>query len=257
MKSTLTQMNEGRWSVQSSDWRGYYFSEKCLILDDRVKKTIGFLDDLPAGVLLDVGCSDGVLTKAAVEKTGAQFSVGIDITQLNEAKKNNVAAVYYDLNSKLWFPFADDSFDAVVCGGTLEHLLDTDHTLKQIKRVLKKGGVLVLSVPRIDSLLSIILLALGFQPPSIECSLIKRHGTINSESQVSGHVSHFTKKALLGMLSDHGFRVSGYKDSGIYSSWLLAQKASGKKPFLSRIILKLFDLIPVKKDVCVVKAYKT
>lgn len=256
MKSTLTELNEERWMRESSDWRGYFKSGEELELDGRVRKTVAFLPESCGGLLLDVGCSDGVLTKVASDKTGASLAAGVDITHLKEAVKNGVSPVSFDLNSSLHLPFADESFSVLVCGGTLEHLLDTDHALTEMRRVLKTGGVAVFSVPRIDSLLSITLLALGFQPPSIECSPRKRYGTINKGSQVSGHVSHYTKKALVEMIADHGFSVSDYAESGIYSSWLLAQKAARRKPGIGCLMLRLFDMIPFKKDVCVVRAEK-
>ena len=45
-------------------------------------------------------------------------------------------------------PFADDSFDAVICSEVLEHLRDVDLALAEIDRVLKPGGKFALSVPR-------------------------------------------------------------------------------------------------------------
>lgn len=257
MKSILTKLNQGRWSIKSSDWRGYSQGDKGLELDVRVRKAIDFLPEVSGGLLLDIGCSDGVLSKIAAEKMRASIIVGVDIAHLNEAKKKGVDVISFDLNSGLHLPFREDVFNAVICGGTLEHLLDTDTVIEEVKRILKPDGVFVLSVPRIDSLLSIILLSLGFQPPSIECSLQKRYGTVNRESQVSGHVSHYTKRALLEMLRDHGLKVTGYAEAGIYSSWLLAQKAVGRRPGFNRIMLWLLDLIPFKRDVCIVKATKS
>jgi SAM-dependent methyltransferase len=45
-------------------------------------------------------------------------------------------------------PFADASFDAVICSEVLEHLPDVDAALDEIDRVLRAGGVFALSVPR-------------------------------------------------------------------------------------------------------------
>jgi len=44
-------------------------------------------------------------------------------------------------------PFRDATFDAVVCMEVLEHLLEDFVTLQEIRRVLKKEGFLILSVP--------------------------------------------------------------------------------------------------------------
>jgi len=256
MTSRLTDLNRERWSAAESDWRGYFRGEGGVEFDARVKATLKMLPG-SAESLLDVGASDGVLTRAFAQKSGASLVAGVDVAHLAAARGEGVAAVSFDLNAGLALPFADESFDVVVCGGTLEHVLDTDAVLSEMRRVLAPGGTLIVSVPRIDSLLSTLLLALGFQPPSIECSLEERFGTVNSGSQVSGHVSHFTRRALLEMLGRRGFKVKKVKCVGIYSSWLLAQKAAGRKAGVSRLLLRLLDLIPFKRDVLVVSAVKS
>ena len=44
-------------------------------------------------------------------------------------------------------PFADGLFDTVICTETLEHVPDDRAVLRELLRVLRKGGVLVISVP--------------------------------------------------------------------------------------------------------------
>ncbi len=44
-------------------------------------------------------------------------------------------------------PFADDSFDLVICLETMEHLMSPYYALMEIRRVLKTGGKLICSVP--------------------------------------------------------------------------------------------------------------
>ena len=45
-------------------------------------------------------------------------------------------------------PFADNSFDVVICSEVLEHLPDVDAALDEITRIVKPGGRFALSVPR-------------------------------------------------------------------------------------------------------------
>jgi ubiquinone/menaquinone biosynthesis C-methylase UbiE len=50
--------------------------------------------------------------------------------------------------SGLSLPFADACFDRVICAEVLEHIPDYQAVLREIRRVLKPGGVLAVSVPR-------------------------------------------------------------------------------------------------------------
>ncbi|MCK9591784.1 MAG: methyltransferase domain-containing protein [Methanoregula sp.] len=61
------------------------------------------------------------------------------------------------------FPYEPESFDIVICCEILEHLLeDPTHMLCEAHRVLKKGGVLILTTPNVKSLANTIKLVFGF-----------------------------------------------------------------------------------------------
>ncbi|MCC8984520.1 class I SAM-dependent methyltransferase, partial [Bradyrhizobium acaciae] len=50
-------------------------------------------------------------------------------------------------------PFADRSFDGVLCASVLEYVSDVAQCLRQIHRVLRPGGLLLVSIPNRGSLL--------------------------------------------------------------------------------------------------------
>jgi hypothetical protein len=126
----------------------------------------------------------------------------------------------------------------VTCFETLEHLHDTDRMVREIRRVLAPGGKAVMSVPRIDGLVSILMLSAGLQPPAIECSLRARYGSPDPTARVSGHVSHFTLRAFHELLRANGLRVGRTKQGAIYEDWARAAK------------------VPFKRDGMVVEAFK-
>jgi 2-polyprenyl-3-methyl-5-hydroxy-6-metoxy-1,4-benzoquinol methylase len=105
-----------------------------------------FLGGLPPGVtVLDAGCGEGVLVKEFREH-GMDIS-GLDLNYESERVKRG------DLCR---MPFADGSFDAVLLLDVLEHLefKNQDVALAEIRRVMKQGACLVLSVPNQAHLLS-------------------------------------------------------------------------------------------------------
>ncbi len=254
LEKKLAEANKERWD-SGKEWRGYLQTELGLVFEDRVLKVFGLLEPT-GGTYLDVGCSDGVLTKQFSLKTKAAETYGVDLREPEDAKANGVAASQVDLNSEP-LPFKDNSFDVVTCIETLEHVITPEHVLSEINRVLKPSGYAVFSVPRIDSVLSILLLTLGYQPPAVECSAKKRCGTLNKDSRVSGHVSNFTKKAFMELLNESGFKATEVRGASLYSGWYLMRQAAGKKPDdITSILLKILSKLPVKQDVLIVKARK-
>ena len=61
----------------------------------------------------------------------------------------------------------DDNFDVVVSFEVLEHLQDPSNYLKEMKRVTKPGGLMLMSLPNIASFISRVRLLLGILPPAI------------------------------------------------------------------------------------------
>ncbi len=62
------------------------------------------------------------------------------------------------------FPFEDNSFDIVIAGQTIEHLINKDALLEQSYRVLKTGGFFICSTENIASFDNILSLVLGQEP---------------------------------------------------------------------------------------------
>jgi len=91
------------------------------------------------GRLLDVGCG----TKPYEDVFLVSEYVGLDIDS-PVARQRGIADYFY--GGKV-FPFAAESFDAVLCNQVLEHVFNPDEFLAEIQRVLRPGGQLLLTVP--------------------------------------------------------------------------------------------------------------
>jgi ubiquinone/menaquinone biosynthesis C-methylase UbiE len=95
--------------------------------------------------VLEVGCGAGHL----LARLPAGRAVGIDLAESllarTTARLHGRAALAQGDAGAL--PFAPASFDRVYCSEVLEHLVDPGAAVAEIRRVLKPGGVAVLSVP--------------------------------------------------------------------------------------------------------------
>jgi SAM-dependent methyltransferase len=92
-----------------------------------------------SGALLDVGCG----SKPYRTLFSVETYTGLDLDS-EHTRQLGVADQYYDGGQ---FPFADDTFDAVLCNQVLEHIFEPKEFLREILRVLKPGGRLLLTVP--------------------------------------------------------------------------------------------------------------
>ena len=102
------------------------------------------------GEWLDCGCADGGYTAAMVE-LGAERAIGVDaleerIAQARERERDHPAIRFMQAAAET-LPFAEASFDCVLLNEVLEHVVDEAQTLREIHRVLRPGGHLVVMSP--------------------------------------------------------------------------------------------------------------
>ena len=95
--------------------------------------------------VLDVCTGPGMLAGAAL-KRGAQV-VALDFSgKLIELAKRNVPGAEFRQGDAQALPFEADSFDSIVCGYGIIHVPEPQKALAEMRRVLKPGGFLAVSV---------------------------------------------------------------------------------------------------------------
>lgn len=93
------------------------------------------------GEVMDLGC--GCKPYASLFTAATRY-VGVDIEASGHDHKTSKVDVFYDGRT---LPFLDAHFDAVVTFEVLEHVFNLDEVLAEILRVLKPGGLLLVSIP--------------------------------------------------------------------------------------------------------------
>ena len=150
-------------------------------------------------IVLDLGCGEGRHAISAYVE-GDVHAIGVDLSvtdlktahekfqSLDEELENPNSNLTLISGSALQLPFADNTFDKVICSEVLEHIDDYEGALKEIERVLKPGGLFCASVPR-------------FWP-----EWICWHYSDDYHETPGGHLRIFLEKQLRRKIEKQGFR---------------------------------------------------
>lgn len=98
--------------------------------------------------VLDIACGVGYGSDMMAEIAETVTGVDVDASAIKQAQslyhKDNLIYILWDWHT---IPLDDESVDVVVSFETIEHIVEYNHFLKEIERVLKKWGILLMSTP--------------------------------------------------------------------------------------------------------------
>lgn len=168
------------------------------------------LSDLASSTkILDAGCGSGLIS-CHLSKNHKVFGVDGDLGAIKFCKKNYPKNRYYLMDLEKGLKFKSNYFDGIIFVETIEHLVNPDIALKELKRVLKKSGVLVITTPNYDSLKWQIVEKMWYPIFGGEC---------RPESE-DVHPSKFTEEKLIEIVKKH-FRDFSV-DTFNFGMWLSA-----------------------------------
>jgi ubiquinone/menaquinone biosynthesis C-methylase UbiE len=117
-----------------------------IISRGRVKKLIKEMKGLNGKRVLDVGCEAGYVSLKIMQKGADVYSFDIVLESLQKFRqKSKNAKVFLAASQKM--PLRDDFFDYIACTEVIEHMPKLEAALKEMKRVLKKDGKLLITFP--------------------------------------------------------------------------------------------------------------
>jgi len=136
----------------TTDCEGYHLLGESEELPERIEEALAAAGDLAGRWVLDIGCGRGELACEAARR-GAH-AVGIDYSEaaielsrerLTALEESVAERVEFLLANAAGLDFPDGSFDVVFLVDVYEHLHphEIEHTLGEVKRVLRPGGMLV------------------------------------------------------------------------------------------------------------------
>ncbi|MBL1179224.1 class I SAM-dependent methyltransferase [Pantanalinema sp. GBBB05] len=134
-----TQYNQVA-SIYDQRWNSY------------ISNTLSFLktwaDLPPTATVLDIACGTGELERLILAEHPTQPMVGVDISEqmleVARQKLQNYPNIKFELASASALPFDDVSFDTVISANSFHYFDDPNIALKEMKRVLKPNGNLII-----------------------------------------------------------------------------------------------------------------
>lgn len=172
------------------------------------------------GKILEVGCGIGNFTDT-LKNYGQVYAIDVNKKYLNEISKivgSHVKIGYGDIEKNKYF-FKNEKFDCIICLNVLEHIKDDRVALKNMRKLLKMGGHLILLVPAFKFLF-------GQTDRSI------------------GHLRRYEKVELIEILKNTHFTIVQYRVInflGAIGWWISSKLLSNEKIDENKI--KIFDFI--------------
>lgn len=136
------------------------------------------------GRILDVGTASGFFLEA-LDGMWGKFGVDISEFALSHIQDPTVKTFH---GSLLDAQFPDNFFDVIYIGHTLDRLIDVRENIAEMKRILKKDGILLVTLPNINSL----------------CASIYKE---RFRLLYSNHLIYFSKKTLGNFLEEAGLYI--------------------------------------------------
>ena len=202
-----------------------------------------FLAPQPGERVLDVGCGVGYYTVLLGECGANLWGMDADLDAVLVARR-----LYGDrflVGRAEELPFADNSFDKLLCSEVLEHIHDDGAAVAELRRVAKEGAIIVVTVPSPDGVF-------GVRIKSI-C-----HGAASSLSDGKSWEEHrrdgYTCEELCLLLERRGISIQEVRYTLVFVAELLMgvtklafSAISGRKHLGSQMeVLEVSESLPLK-----------
>ena len=200
---------------------------------------------LPVQAFLDAGCGDGRYL-AALRADLPERIAGVDISEriLATASIAVPDAELRQANLEA-LPFDDDEFDLVLCSQVIEHVLDAPAAVRELARVLRPGGVLILSTDNARNVVSRVLNA----PRN---GLVRLLGLRGRRGQIESPATPYTPALFRALVAGAGLEIDRLETFRFQLMWPLDRSR------LQRLLNRLDERLPKHAvgDILVVVARK-
>ena len=213
----------------AGDWSDLYRQAQRvndIVLADRKNTALEYLvRDVPAGGrILDAGCGAGLLSADLLERGYTVHGVDVSQKMLDHAARTfaerGFPAERFELSCTdlLEAGLPEASFDGIAALGFLQYQVDEATALRELKRLLKPGGVLVVTGPNKLKAKLTGFFGLGKAYYARRNPAAALHPSIQLLLKISTH--YYSPGRFRSLLRDAGFRVVACKGHG-FSNWAI------------------------------------
>ena len=174
----------------------------------------------PGKTILDVSCGEGIFLREVLRKSKLTRACGLDISDIavSIAKRRSPDSGFVVADGQR-IPFADKSFDYVTCLGSLEHYLDQDLGLREIRRVAKDEAKFCIVLPNSLSIDLFLHVVKKGEKPVDDFQIMEKT---------------FTKNEWVSLLEKNGFCVKAAYASNLWPE--LFQEGSFKVKSVAKFV---------------------
>jgi len=195
--------------------------------------------------ILDVGCWWGWFIRYARESEALVYGFDYVIRRINDAVEHLGNKKGLCIADAQEVPYRASDFDVVFSSHVLEHIEKEDKMLKEIYRVLKKNGNLIVIVPYDYSFGILPFRPFRYLLKNSE-NILKKYNRYDWLKSITyGDISHYreyTKKTLVRLLERNGFEIIEIKAFGFELPYPF--KGRFKKSFHANIDRIFGELVP-------------
>ena len=193
----------------------------------------------PGDRLLDMGAGAGrhafEAMRRGAEVTALDYSIDdlrkagstMYAMQLEESLPSTTSAACVN-GDALRLPFAEATFDRIICSEVMEHIPDDRSAAAELFRVLKPGGTIAVTVP-------------SWGPELVNWALDSEY---HAPASVGGHVRIYRKSEISERLRTAGFALTGsHKAHALHSPYWWLKCAVGVNNNDNKLVKKYHDLL--------------
>lgn len=155
--------------------------------------------------ILDIGCGNGLLLYQFRHSYSQLIGLEYSVHRLSQATVNLAGLPFSPVqgSAENMSQIQSDSVDQIISADTIEHIPDVYAAAREIYRVLRPGGTLVINTPNIAFIKKRLLLCLGRFPSTSQ----PNEGIGSDILYDGGHLHYFTYRSLRIILERSGFKL--------------------------------------------------